>query len=60
LGALRAWGRKEVTPMLAKILISLAALAAALVTLAPATQLSLVNGPQPVYSASNDGGGGGP
>ena len=48
------------TPMLAKILISLAALAAALVTLAPATQLSLVNGPQPVYSASNDGGGGGP
>lgn len=46
--------------MLNKILISFAALVAAVVTIASAAQISGVTGPQPVRSASNDGGGGGP
>ena len=46
--------------MLSKILITLAALATAAVTIVSAAQLTVANGPQPVYSASNDGGGGGP
>jgi hypothetical protein len=52
--------RKEVTPVQAKILISLAALTAAIVTIASAAQISGVTGPQLVHSAANDGGGGGP
>jgi hypothetical protein len=44
--------------MLSKILISLAALAAAIVTVASAAQIGGVNGPQPVYSANNGGDGG--
>ncbi len=46
--------------MLTKILISLAALTAAVVTIASAAQVSGLNGPQPAHSASNDGGTGGP
>jgi hypothetical protein len=46
--------------MLPKILISLAALAGAVVMIASAAQVSGVSGPQPTYSASNDGGTGGP
>lgn len=48
------------TPVQAKILISLAALTAAIVTIASAAQISGVTGPQLVHSAANDGGGGGP
>jgi len=44
--------------MLPKLLISVAALVAALVTIASAAQLSGVNGPRPVHLASNAGGGG--
>ena len=46
--------------MITKILVSLAALTAAIVTIASAAQVSSVTGQQPVRSASNDGGGGGP
>ena len=46
--------------MQAKILISLAALSAAIVMIASAAQISGVTGPQLVHSAVNDGGGGGP
>ena len=44
--------------MLSKLLISLAALAAAIVTIASAAQLGGVSGPQPVLSADNAGNGG--
>jgi hypothetical protein len=44
--------------MLTKILISLAALAAAVVTTVSAAQLSGLKGPQPVYSTNNGGNGG--
>ena len=47
------------TPVQTKILISLAALVAAVVTFASAVQLtSGVIGPQPTLSANNAGGGG--
>jgi hypothetical protein len=44
--------------MLTRILISLAALVAAVVTVASAAQLAGAPGPQPVYSANNGGDGG--
>jgi hypothetical protein len=44
--------------MLTRILISLAALAAAIVTVASAAHVTGVNAPQPVYSANNGGDGG--
>ena len=51
--------RKEVTPVQTKILISLAALVAAVVTVASTVQLtSGVIGPQPTLSANNGGDGG--
>jgi hypothetical protein len=51
--------RKEVTPVQSKLLISLAALAAIVVTFASAVQLtSGAIGPQPVLSANNGGNGG--
>ena len=43
--------------MLSKILISLAALVAAVVTVASAAQLTGVTGSQTVYSANNGGSG---
>jgi len=47
-----------VTPVLPKILVSLAALAAAVVTVASAAQLHVTSGSQPMHLASNPGGGG--
>jgi hypothetical protein len=47
-----------VTPVQTKILISLAALVAAVVTVASAVQLNVANGSQPMHLASNPGGGG--
>jgi hypothetical protein len=44
--------------MLSKILVSLAALAAAVVMIASAAQLRGEYGPQTVYSANNGGNGG--
>lgn len=44
--------------MFTRILISLAVLAAAVVTVVSAGQMAGLNGPQPVYSANNGGDGG--